>query len=99
MKKRLNRSLSSVKSLAPCFMPLRVRHTSAYDFTCRHCGEILQPEKEVFSLLDAMFKNLNADAGKTDPDPEETGSIRDFLAEVDELRRAPSPVRVRGTKA
>ncbi len=88
MRTRLNRSLSSVKSLAACFLPLRARHTSAYDFTCRHCGELLQLEREVFSLMDGLVKALNAEAGKTDVDLDKTMSVRDFFAEVDELRAA-----------
>ena len=88
MRTRLNRSLSSVKSLAPCFFALRARHTSAYDFTCRHCGEVQELEKEVFSLMDGLVKALNAEAGKTDVDLDTTMSVRDFFAEGDELHAA-----------
>jgi hypothetical protein len=86
MRTRLNRSLSSIKSLAPCFMSLRVRHTDAYDFTCRHCGEILQPEREVFALLDSVVKAFGLAADKTDlgkPEP-----VKDLLAEAEEARAA-----------
>ncbi len=91
MRTRLNRSLSSVKSLAPCFMPLRVRHTSAYDFTCRHCGEVLQTEKEVFAVLEQMFKDINAATSHAQPigtDLVKPEALKDVLAELNGLRTA-----------
>lgn len=91
MKTRLNRSLSSVKSLAPCFTALRVRHTSAYDFTCRHCGEVLQPEKELFILLDLLVKTHDASTGVADASGtgvNQTDSVKEMLAELETLHSA-----------
>ena len=84
MRSRLNRSLSSVKSLAHCFASLRIRHTSAYDFTCRHCGEALQPEKDLFKLLNAMCEGFSVEDGKkASASADESASIRDTLAELE----------------
>ena len=81
MRTRFNRSLSSVKSLAPCFAPLRVRHTSAYDFTCRHCGEVLQIEKDLFGLLEALLGDSKEGVS--------AASVKDTLAELEAFRAAP----------
>ncbi len=54
--RRLNRSLSSIKSLAPYYLEMRARQSSDYDFRCRCCGETLEPEKLVFELLGELVK-------------------------------------------
>ena len=73
MRSRLNRSLSSVKSLAPYYTRLRVRSTSAYDFTCRCCGTVLEPEKAMFELIEALIRDSSPD--------DDTGrlTVRSFL--------------------
>ena len=80
MKSRLNRSLSSVKSLAPCYQSLRTRHAKSYDFVCRCCGTKLEAEKMVVDVLGALCSAME---GTTDADV----SVRDFLEEYEEMRR------------
>ena len=84
MKTRLNRSLSSVKSLAPYFLPLRARHAKSYDFVCRCCGTTLELEKQFMGLVDAMCR---AAEGKTDEDL----SVRAFIEEFDAMRASGMP--------
>ena len=85
MKRRQNRSLSSVKSLAPYFLSLRTRHAKSYDFVCRCCGTTLQPEKQVFELLEALFQVAE---GGTETDR----SIGVFIEEWEEMRRHGMPL-------
>ncbi len=82
MTKRLNRRLSSVKSLAPCYIAMRVPRSGAYDFTCRCCGEVLQPEKELFQLLHAVTGAAGFESTVADDNP------TTILAEIEELRAA-----------
>jgi hypothetical protein len=79
MKSRLNRSLSSVKSLAPCFQSLRTRHTKSYDFVCRSCGTKLESEKMVVDVLGALCSAME---GSTEAD----FSVREFLEQYEEMR-------------
>ena len=79
MKNRSNRSLSSVKSLAPYFQPLRTRHAKSYDFVCHCCGTTLEPEKFVMGILGAMCAAFEVTT-QSDID------VREFMEQYEEMR-------------